>query len=91
MVFFQDKLIDVKMFTCKNDECHDKISYDTNAVYLPIYNKSFWEPIFLEDIFDINILIEKLLDQLPGPQELSDNDFKVKCLFVIYICTSLLL
>ncbi|EGI66873.1 DnaJ-like protein subfamily C member 10 [Acromyrmex echinatior] len=73
-----DKLIDVKMFTCKNDECHDKISYDTNAVYLPIYNKSFWEPIFLDGIFDINILIEKLLDQLPGPQELSDNDFKVK-------------
>ncbi|KAG5348339.1 DJC10 protein, partial [Acromyrmex charruanus] len=72
-----DKLIDVKMFTCKNDECHDdKISYDTNAVYLPIYNKSFWEPIFLDGIFDINILIEKLLDQLPGPQELSDNDFK---------------
>lgn len=62
---------------CENDNCHGKMSYNTHAVYLPIYNVSSWEPVFLENIFDINILIEKLLDQLPSPQELSDNDFEV--------------
>lgn len=77
MRFFQDKLIDVRMFICENGNCHNKMSYNTHAVYLPIYNASFWEPIFFDSIFDINTLIEKLLDQLPSPQELSDNDFEV--------------
>jgi len=68
----------VRVFTCENNNCHDKISHNTHAVYLPIYNASSWEPIFLDSISDINTLIKKLLDQLPNPQELSANDFEVK-------------
>ncbi|XP_012530640.1 dnaJ homolog subfamily C member 10 [Monomorium pharaonis] len=71
-----DKLINVKLFTCEKNNCHDKMSYDTQAVYLPVYNASSWEPMFFDSIFDINTLIKKLLDQLPSPQELSDNDFE---------------
>ncbi|XP_011169355.1 dnaJ homolog subfamily C member 10 [Solenopsis invicta] len=71
-----DELIDVRLFTCEKGDCHDKMSYNTHAVYLPIYNASSWEPVFLDSISDINTVIEKLLDQLPSPQELSDNDFE---------------
>lgn len=67
-----DKVINVKVFTCQND----KISYNTHVVYLPMHNASSWEPIFLDNIYDINTLIEKLIDLLPGPQELSDSDFE---------------
>jgi len=69
-----------------DSNCHDKLSYSTHAVYLPIYNASSWEPVFFNDLSDINALIEKLLNQLPGPRELTDNDFTVsnisKCLFI---------
>ncbi|XP_024893303.1 dnaJ homolog subfamily C member 10-like isoform X1 [Temnothorax curvispinosus] len=71
-----DKLIDVRVFVCKSGNCHDKMSYNVHAVYLPIYNASSWEPIFLDNISNINTLIERLLDQLPSPQELLDNDFE---------------
>ncbi|KAL6256379.1 hypothetical protein P5V15_012493 [Pogonomyrmex californicus] len=71
-----DKLIDVRMFTCESDSCHDKISHNIYAVYLPTYNISFWEPIFFNSISDIKTLIEELSSQLPNPQELSDNDFE---------------
>jgi len=90
MWFFQDKLIDVRIFTCENGNCYDKMSYNTHAVYLPTYNASSWKPIFLDSIFDINMLIEKLLDQLPCPQELSDNDFEVNKMLIHYILALLL-
>ncbi|XP_014477755.1 PREDICTED: dnaJ homolog subfamily C member 10-like isoform X2 [Dinoponera quadriceps] len=72
-----DKVIDVKIFVCEDGNWgHRKISYNTHAVYLPIYNASSWEPIFLNDFPDLNTLIEKLLDQLPTPQELTENNFE---------------
>jgi len=67
---------------CQNDNCHDKISYDTHAVYLPIYNTSVWEPIFIDDMSDINVLIEKLWEQLPNLQELTENDFEVRKILI---------
>lgn len=78
------------MFMCENGNCHDKMSYNTHAVYLPIYNASSWESIFLDSISDIDTLIGKLLDQLPSPQELSDNDFEVSKVNSL-VCTCVLL
>ncbi|KMR04889.1 hypothetical protein RF55_388 [Lasius niger] len=75
--FKKDKLVDVKVFTCENDECHEKISFNTHAVYLPMHNASSWEPVFFNSMSDINALIEKLLEQLPDPRELTDNDFDI--------------
>ncbi|XP_019700630.1 dnaJ homolog subfamily C member 10 isoform X3 [Harpegnathos saltator] len=71
-----DKVIDVKVFLCKDDNCHRKISYNTQAVYLAVYNASSWEPVLFDNIPDVNTLMEKLLDQLPRPQELTENDFE---------------
>lgn len=69
-----DKVIDVKVFVCESN-CHDKVSYNTHAIFLPV-DKTPWEPILFENISDINILIEKLLEQLPSPHELTDDDFE---------------
>ncbi|XP_032668105.1 dnaJ homolog subfamily C member 10-like isoform X3 [Odontomachus brunneus] len=71
-----DKVIDVKIFICEDGNCHRKISYNTHAVYLPTYNASSWEPVFFDNIPDNSALIEKLLDQLPRPQELTESDFE---------------
>lgn len=70
-------MIDVKIFVCEDSNCHRKISYNTHAVYLPMYNASSWEPVFFDNIPDTSTLIEKLLDQLPRPQELTESDFEV--------------
>ncbi|EZA59003.1 DnaJ-like protein subfamily C member [Ooceraea biroi] len=72
-----DKLIDVKVFTCADGNCHDNVSRNTHAVYLPIYNASSWEPVFFDGLSDVNALVEKLLDHLPAPRELTDNDFTI--------------
>lgn len=70
------------MFICENGRYHEKISFNTHAVYLPIHDASSWEPVFFNSMSDINTLIEKLLEQLPSPQELTDKDFDVsKVLF----------
>ncbi|XP_070520406.1 dnaJ homolog subfamily C member 10-like [Cardiocondyla obscurior] len=90
-----DTLIDVIMFTCKDDHCHDKMSHNTHAVYLPVYNASLWEPIFLDNLPDINTLTEKLSNQiLSSIQELSDDDFerirktKSKAAWLVYFYTN---
>lgn len=84
MVFFQDKLIDVRIFICEEylyNKYHE-ISFNTHAVYLPIHDTSPWKPLFFNSMSDINALIEKLWEQFPNPRELTDNDFDVnKILF----------
>lgn len=75
--FFKDKIIDVKIFVCEDGNCYGKISYDTHAVYLPMYNASSWDPLFLDNMPDTNALIEKILDQWSGSRELTENDFEV--------------
>lgn len=77
-------MIDVKIFVCEDNNCHRQISYNTHTVYLPIYNASSWEPIFFDNISDINVLIERLLDQLPKPQDLTANDFQVNKVLVFH-------
>ncbi|XP_029676566.1 dnaJ homolog subfamily C member 10-like [Formica exsecta] len=72
-----DKLIDVRVFICENGRYHEKISFNTHAVYLPMHDASSWEPVFFNSMSDINTLIEKLLEQLPSPQELTDKDFDI--------------
>lgn len=42
-----------------------------------MHDASSWEPVFFNSMSDINTLIEKLLEQLPSPQELTDKDFDV--------------
>lgn len=72
-----DQLIDVKVFVCEYNNCEDKIFYKTHAIYFPVYNISYWSPVFFDDLPDINALIEKLLNQLPNPRELTDDDFAI--------------
>lgn len=75
-------MIDVKVFVCESNCYHDKVSHNTHAIFLPVH-KTPWEPILFENISDINILIEKLLEQLPSPHELTDDDFEVKKTLIV--------
>jgi len=71
---------------CKKGNCHNKMSRNTYAVYLPTFtDASSWEPVFINNMSNIHTLIEKLLDQLPNPQELSDNHFEVSKMLICYM------
>lgn len=85
--FFQDKLIDVRIFIFEEYlyEYHEKISFNTHAVYLPRHGTSSWKPVFFNSISDINVLIEKLWEQLPNPRELTDNDFDVSIVLLAFL------
>lgn len=79
MGFFQDKLIDVRLYIC--EDYYDMYREKVRAIYLPMHSTSY-KPVFFNNTSDINTLIEKLWEQLPNPQELTDNDFDVsKVLF----------
>ncbi|XP_066593940.1 dnaJ homolog subfamily C member 10-like [Prorops nasuta] len=71
-----DKMIDVQTFYCKGNTCNHLISHNTNAVYLPMSNEVSWAPVILEDIEDVATLVQKILMQLPEPQELSLQEFE---------------
>jgi len=67
----------VSWFICESDKCHN-ITRNKYAVYLPpLTDESSWKPVFVDSMSNIHTLIEKILDQLPNPQELSDNHFEV--------------
>ncbi|XP_011266747.2 dnaJ homolog subfamily C member 10 [Camponotus floridanus] len=69
-----DKLIDVRLYICEDH--YDMYREKVRAIYLPMYSTSY-KPVFFNSTSDINTLIEKLWEQLPNPQELTDNDFDI--------------
>jgi len=76
----------VSWFMCESGNCHNNMSRDTYAVYLPTFtDASSWKPVFVDSMSNIHTLIEKLLDQLPNPQELSDNHFEVSKMLIRYM------
>lgn len=49
-----------------------------------MHDVSSWKPVFFNNISDINALIEKILEQLPDLQELTDNYFDVSKVLSCY-------
>lgn len=43
-------------------------------------NEQTWIPIFFKDVDNIKDLVEKVLEQLPEPKSLSDDEFQVTSL-----------
>lgn len=72
----QDKLVDVRIFNCDDGACDKKISKDTGVVYLPMKNDAF-DYVEFEGIDTVHVLIEKVLENLPEPQDLRPEDVKV--------------
>ncbi|XP_012286037.1 dnaJ homolog subfamily C member 10 [Orussus abietinus] len=71
-----DKMVNVRIFNCE-DKCSSyALPHNTHAVYLPARNKESSSPEFFYDIDDVDQLIQKVLEQLPEPQDLSADEFK---------------
>lgn len=75
----QDKTLNIRLLRCKENECND-ISDNTCAILLPIKNEQTWIPIFFKDVDNLKDLVEKVLERLPEPKSLSDNEFQVTSL-----------
>lgn len=68
----QDKIVDVKVFNCqKNDECGSVFTNTTGLVLLSP------KPTVLESIYEVDDLVERILDELPEPKDIDDETFEV--------------
>ncbi|XP_011498775.1 PREDICTED: dnaJ homolog subfamily C member 10-like [Ceratosolen solmsi marchali] len=70
-----DKMIHVKVFECKDSKCHDIISDSTTAVYLPSKLNADVKPTLINDIVEVEDLVKKILEQLPEPQDINDDEY----------------
>ncbi|KAI4502464.1 hypothetical protein M0802_002376 [Mischocyttarus mexicanus] len=71
-----DKTLNVRILPCEENVCDD-ISDSTCAIFLPmISDEQTWVPIYLKNINNIKDLIEKVLELLPEPKSLTDNEFE---------------
>ncbi|XP_046833156.1 dnaJ homolog subfamily C member 10-like isoform X1 [Vespa crabro] len=70
-----DKTLNIRLLHCKENECND-ISDSTCAILLSMKNEQTWVPILFENVDNIKDLVEKVLEQLPEPKSLSDDEFE---------------
>lgn len=70
-----DKTLNIQLLYCKQNECND-ISSDTCAILLSIRDGQTWKSKLFENINNAKHLIEQILEQLPEPKDLSDNEFE---------------
>ncbi|XP_014218368.1 dnaJ homolog subfamily C member 10-like [Copidosoma floridanum] len=69
------QMVDVKTFDCKDDDCKNSLpDYSSSAVYFPIRNKSKFKPVYFEDILEVEDLVKKVLEQLPEPKDISEDE-----------------
>ncbi|XP_014238897.1 dnaJ homolog subfamily C member 10-like [Trichogramma pretiosum] len=71
-----DTIVDVKVFNCKDDDCGSLLTdTTTNAVYLPAQTTSEFKPVLFEELYELEDLVKKVLDQLPEPKDISEEKF----------------
>ncbi|XP_058802167.1 dnaJ homolog subfamily C member 10-like [Phymastichus coffea] len=70
-----DKMVDVNVFECKKD-CGNILSDTTGVVYLPLNNDPNFKPVLFDDILEVEDVVKKVLEQLPEPQDINDDDFE---------------
>lgn len=81
MKFFQEGMVDVKLFHCRDGNCGSVLSDSTGVVYLPPHGG---KPVLFEDIVEVQDLVKKVLEQLPEPKDINDEEFdvnKLQCFF----------
>lgn len=70
-------MVDVKVFECKKD-CGGILSDTTGVVYLPPNNDPDFKPVLFDDVLEVEDVVKKVLEQLPEPQDINDDEFEVK-------------
>nr|XP_012150041.1 PREDICTED: dnaJ homolog subfamily C member 10-like isoform X1 [Megachile rotundata]XP_012150042.1 PREDICTED: dnaJ homolog subfamily C member 10-like isoform X1 [Megachile rotundata] len=72
-----ENVIDVKILSCDEEEkCKNMAdSQDINAIYLSAFKNNSWHVVRFKNINKAEVLIEKLLEHLPDPDELDDDEF----------------
>ncbi|OXU22293.1 hypothetical protein TSAR_009361 [Trichomalopsis sarcophagae] len=71
-----DEMVDVKVFDCKDNDCGSVLSDSTGVVYLPPPNDANFKPVLFEDVLEVEDLVKKILEQLPEPQDINDDQFE---------------
>ncbi|XP_046422638.1 dnaJ homolog subfamily C member 10-like isoform X1 [Neodiprion fabricii] len=70
-----NNMVTVRVLRCSDDECDDTIPHDIGVAFQHNNKNMPSDPVFFEDIDDVQILARKVLEQLPEPQDLSEEDF----------------
>lgn len=71
-------MLDVKVFNCKTEDCQKLFvdSSSASAVYFPSSDTKF-KPVFFEDVLEVEDLVKKILEQLPEPRDINEEEFNV--------------
>lgn len=76
-------MVDIKVFDCKSDNCGNVLSDSTGVIYIPPQGDSASQPILFEDILEVEDLVKKVLDQLPEPKDINEDEFEVS--YIIFL------
>lgn len=69
-----DKIINVALYNCVDDDCENSLSSRTGAIYIPPKNTG--SPKLFDDMNETESLVQQILEELPEPQDLSSNEFE---------------
>lgn len=70
-------MINVKVFHCEDENCGNVLPDAIGVVYLPARIDSNFKPVFLQDIVEVEDLVKKVLEKLPEPKDINDEEFDV--------------
>lgn len=83
----QDNIIDTGIFECSKNSCN-KLLETTGAVFINnIKNNDKKHFILFNDLNNIDEFVHDILDELPEPQDISNDYFNVRKFIIINIIT----
>ncbi|KAJ8674390.1 hypothetical protein QAD02_005652 [Eretmocerus hayati] len=70
-----DEMVDFKLFICRDDDCGKTLSDSTGVVYFPPTQNEENTPILFDEVLEVADLVKKILEQLPEPRDITDEEF----------------
>lgn len=75
--FLQNKMVQVRVLNCGEKECDDTVPRGVGVLFQNGKDGQLSDPVYFEDVTDVQALARKVLEQLPEPQDLTVDDFQV--------------
>lgn len=75
-------MVEVKLFTCHDGNCGSILTDSTGVIYLP---PAGGKPVVFEDILEVEDLVKKILEQLPEPKDINEEEFDVNEIIFILL------
>lgn len=64
-------------FCDQEDDCTNVVSKNANVIYLSSFRDKSWHVVPFENVEETQVLVKKVLENLPEPKDLDDKEFQV--------------